>query len=84
MGTKIDLVESKKKVREVEEEEAKNKCKEFKIEWGGECSNKTFSEEKFKEIFKEYVQTIYKKIGFCLSTRIYASFRSDIENKRNN
>ena len=64
MGTKIDLVESKKKVREVEEEEAKNKCKEFKIEWGGECSNKTFSEEKFKEIFKEYVQTIYKKIGF--------------------
>ena len=64
MGTKIDLVESQKKEREVEEEEAKNKCKEFKIEWGGECSNKTFSEEKFKEIFKEYVQIIYKKIGF--------------------
>lgn len=64
MGTKIDLVENQKKPRQVEEEEAKNKCKEFKIEWGGECSNKTFSEEKFKEIFKEYVQTIYKKIGF--------------------
>ena len=64
MGTKIDLVESQKKPRQVEEEEAKNKCKEFKIEWGGECSNKTFSEEKFKEIFKEYVQAIYKKIGF--------------------
>jgi small GTP-binding protein len=64
MGTKIDLVESQKKEREVEEEEAKNKCKEFKIEWGGECSNKTFSDEKFKEIFKEYVQIIYKKIGF--------------------
>jgi small GTP-binding protein len=64
MGTKIDLVESQKKPREVEEEEAKNKCKQFKIEWGGECSNKTFSDEKFKEIFKEYVQIIYKKIGF--------------------
>ena len=64
MGTKIDLVESQKKEREVEEEEAKNKCKEYKIEWGGECSNKTFSDEKFKEIFKEYVQIIYKKIGF--------------------
>ena len=64
MGTKIDLVESQKKARQVGEEEAKNKCKEFKIEWGGECSNKTFSEEKFKEIFKEYVQIIYKKIGF--------------------
>ena len=64
MGTKIDLVESQKKEREVGEEEAKNKCKEFKIEWGGECSNKTFTDEKFKEIFKEYVQIIYKKIGF--------------------
>ena len=64
MGTKIDLVESQKKARQVGEEEAKNKCKEFKIEWGGECSNKTFSDEKFKEIFKEYVQIIYKKIGF--------------------
>ena len=64
MGTKIDLVESQKREREVGEEEAKNKCKEFNIEWGGECSNKTFSDEKFKEIFKEFVQIIYKKIGF--------------------
>jgi small GTP-binding protein len=64
LGTKVDLVESKKKPREVGEEEAENKCKELKIEWGGECSNKTFSDEKFKEIFKEYVQIIYKKIGY--------------------
>jgi small GTP-binding protein len=64
MGTKIDLVENKKRAREVGEEEAKSKCKEFKIEWGGECSNKTFTDEKFKEIFKEYVYKIYEKIGF--------------------
>ena len=64
MGTKIDLVEEQKKDREVGEEEAKNICKELKIEWGGECSNKTFSEEKYKEIFKEFVKIIYKKIGF--------------------
>ena len=69
IGTKIDLIDNKKKEREVTEEEAKNKCKEYKIEWGGEISNKNFSPEKFKEIFKEYLKIIYNKIGFKIIKR---------------
>ena len=63
LGSKIDLVESGKKEREVDIEEAKSKCEEFKLEWGGECSNKDFTQEKYIEIFKDFVQKIYKKVG---------------------
>ena len=51
MGTKIDLIESGKRNREVTIEEAKDKCEKYSLEWGGECSNKEFSEEKYKDIF---------------------------------
>ena len=63
LGSKIDLVESGKKDREVDIEDAKSKCEEFKLEWGGECSNKDFTQEKYIEIFKDFVQIIYKRIG---------------------
>jgi small GTP-binding protein len=63
MGMKSDLIESGKRQRKVELEEALNKCKEFNLEWGGECSNKEFSEEKYIEIFKGFIQIIYKKAG---------------------
>ena len=63
LGSKIDLVESGKKEREVDIEDAKTKCEEFNLEWGGECSNKDFTQEKYIEIFKDFVQIIYKKIG---------------------
>ena len=63
MGSKLDLVESEKKERMVLEEEAIKKCGEYKIEWGGECSSKEFSDQKFKEIFAEFVKIIYKKLG---------------------
>ena len=64
LGTKLDLVKDDKKKREVEVEEAQQKCKEFELEWGGECSSKDFSEDEYKEMFKEFVKKIYEKIGF--------------------
>ncbi len=63
MGTKLDLVECGKKEREVELEEAKIKCEENGLEWGGECSNKDFTVDQFIEIFKGFTQILYKKIG---------------------
>ena len=63
MGTKLDLVDSGIKERQVEEDEAQAKCEENNIEWGGECSNKDFTEEQFKEIFAGFVKIIHKKMG---------------------
>ena len=63
MGTKVDLVESGKKPRAVTLEEAMSKCQENGLNWGGECSNKDFSQDKFREIFKGYIQIIHKKLG---------------------
>jgi len=63
MGTKIDLVESGKKDREVTEEEAMAMCKNKNVEWGGECSNKEYTFEKLKEIFAGFIQILYKKFG---------------------
>ena len=63
IGMKIDLIESGKRQRMVEVEEALNKCIEFNLEWGGECSNKEFTEAKYIEIFKGFIQILYEKIG---------------------
>lgn len=63
LGNKLDIVESDNKKRQVSPEEAQKKCQDFGLDWGGECSAKTFSDEKFKEIFKNYVVKIYKKVG---------------------
>ena len=64
LGTKIDLIEEGNKKRQVELEEAKRKCQEYDLEWGGECSNLTFTDEQYKEIFKEFIKIIYSRIGF--------------------
>ena len=63
LGNKLDLIENKEKEREVKLEEGENKCKEHKIMWGGECSVKDFSLDKFKEIISNFVTDIYGKIG---------------------
>ena len=57
------MIENGKRLREVELEDAKNKCEELGIYWGGECSNKEFTKEKYIEIFKGFVKIIYSKIG---------------------
>ena len=64
IGTKIELVENDQKEREVELNDAQKKCEEYELEWGGECSNKDFTAEQYIEIFKGFIQIIYKKIGF--------------------
>ena len=62
-GNKIDLVNENLKPRLVSEEEAKQKCVDKNIEWGGECSAKTSSKEDFMEKFQKYVEKIYEKVG---------------------
>ena len=63
LGTKIDLVDTGKKDRKVEEEEVKNNCKQNGLEWGGEISNKESSKEDFEKLISRFVKIIYKKIG---------------------
>ena len=62
MGAKLDLIGSKKKVREVEEEEAKNKCKEFKIEWGANAVTKHFLRKNSKKYLKNMFKHFIKKL----------------------
>ena len=63
IGNKIDLIGVDGKTRVVNENEAKGKCQEYKINWGGECSAKTFSDSDLKNLIKGYVVKIYEKVG---------------------
>ena len=63
LGNRIDLIGVDGKTRAVEENEAKLKCQEYKILWGGECSDKTFSQSELKNLIKGYVIKIYEKVG---------------------
>ena len=60
LGNKKDIVENGIKDREVEEEDAEKLCSEKEIDWGGECSAKSFSPGDLKEIlintWKNYVE----------------------------
>ena len=64
IGNKLDLVEENPDKREVTTEEGENKCKENGIIWGGECSAKSYTEEKFKEMFQKFSELIFKKVGY--------------------
>ena len=61
-GNKLDLAE--KGDRKVTVEEAEEKCKEFDIIWGGECSAKDFTVEDLKQQFEKYTREIFNKIGY--------------------
>ena len=63
LGNKIDLIRVDGRERAVKESEARELCQEYKIHWGGECSDKTFSESDFKNLMKAYAIKIYEKIG---------------------
>ena len=63
LANKLDLVKENPKMRKVEEKEAMDKCQEFDIIWGGECSAKDFTMEELEEKFKFYTKEIYSKIG---------------------
>ena len=62
MGSKLHLIESGDKEREVEVDEAIKICKEKQLEWGGEYRD-IDSTEQFLNKFKEFIKIIYKKIG---------------------
>ena len=63
LGNKLDLVEQEQIDRKVEINEAQNKCKNSGIQWGGECSAKTFTDSEFINLFQEFTVNIYKKLG---------------------
>lgn len=63
IGNKIDLIGFEGNSRAVTEEEAKEKCDEYKLVWGKECSVKTIRDTELEDLFKMYVQKIYEKVG---------------------
>ena len=63
IGNKLDLVEEEKKERQVTEEEAKEACETYKMIWGGERSTKTIKLEELNQLFADYVNEVYKKVG---------------------
>ena len=63
LGNKLDLVNDNLKKREVETKEAENFCFDNKIFWGGECSVKDIRIEDLKNMFKLFIEEIYKKVG---------------------
>ena len=67
IGNKVDLTNADPDSRTVTNEEAENLCKQNNIFWGGECSAKDFTEEQLKDIFTNYTQEIYKKVGVNIS-----------------
>ena len=63
LGNKLDLIEQEEIERKVELDEAKNKCENNGIQWGGECSAKNFTDSDFINLFQEFAVNIYKKLG---------------------
>ena len=63
IGNKLDLVNEDSSKREVEEQEAIDICKKFKLLWGGERGIKSLKFEELNELFAEYVKQIYNEIG---------------------
>ena len=69
LGNKLDLVNINKDEREVDTEEAKNFCEKNNIFWGGECSVKDIAIEDLKNMFKSFIEEIYKKVGHNVTRR---------------
>ena len=61
LGNKLDLAESGS--RKVDIEVAEEKCKQFNIIWGGECSAKDSTMEDLTGKFEIYTREIYNIIG---------------------
>lgn len=62
MGNKKDLEEEG--LRTVSEELAEEKCKNFNIIWGGECSAKNNTMEEIKEKFKFLTKEMFNYVGY--------------------
>ena len=63
IGNKNDLTEDEVREREVTEEEAKKKCEEFNMIWGGEISIKYIEHSAIKALMEKFIIEIYNKKG---------------------
>ncbi len=63
LGNKLDIALEDSTKREVNEKDAAEFCQNNDIFWGGECSVKDFSVDDLKEMFKKFVEELYKKVG---------------------
>ena len=63
LGNKLDLANNEGIGRKVTTEEAINKCKQYNLIWGGECSAKDFTQEELNDKFKIFTKEIYKQVG---------------------
>ena len=63
LGNKLDIALEDSTKREVKEKDAVEFCQNNDIFWGGECSVKDFSVDDLKEMFKKFVEELYKKVG---------------------
>ena len=59
LGNKVDLEDKRK----VSYEEAEEKCRQFNIYWGGECSVQEMTLEELNNKFEEIIKEIYRNIG---------------------
>jgi Ras-related protein Rab-1A len=63
LGSKLDLVKEDPEMRKVDEDDAKDICKQFNIIWGGEFSAKDCTSGELEDKFKDYTKEIYKILG---------------------
>ena len=63
LGNKLDIAEENMEKRMILTEEAEKICLEQGIYWGGECSAKTFNQNKLQKIFENFLKQIYLKLG---------------------
>jgi small GTP-binding protein len=61
LGNKLDLVNDKRKNREVQVEDGKNKCNDIGMVWGGECSAKEFTDKQLIDIIEMFVKQIFER-----------------------
>ena len=81
IGNKKDLIEEGNN-ENVEEKEAKEKCKEFGFYWGGEISAKTFTKDELINKINDFVIEIYKKIGMNNSGKHVSKELSSVKKKK--
>ena len=79
LGNKLDLAENG--ARKVTTELAEEKCQQFNIIWGGECSAKDSTVEELKGKFETYTREIYNIIGSSVGRNTIKVSNNNIKEK---
>ena len=79
LGNKLDLAENG--ARKVTTELAEEKCQQFNIIWGGECSAKDSTVEELKGKFETYTREIYNIIGSSVGRNTIKVANNNIKEK---